>query len=984
MRSYFTISGIRFWYLLILACALMLLAGAGRAQPAESVLWSEDWEGNWIVDWHVEAGSWQVGTPSSGPNSAYNGQNCAATVLAGNYPPNANTRLIRHTSFIVPNANQNPRLRFWHWYSISSGDQATVQIKVGAGNWQTISETYTNTSSAVWTSPVIDLSAFSDSTVQIAFYFTSDGNVTTVSSGWYIDDVVVITGPVVFNNPETWETGLGDWYASRGTWEVGMPTSGPGSAYMGQNCAATKLSDNYHANVDSRLISPPFTVPGANQNPRLRFWHWYNISSGDQATVQIKVGAGNWQTISETYTNTGSAAWTYPFIDLSAFSDSTVQIAFYFTSDGNVTTVNSGWYIDDVVVITGPVIFNNPETWETGLGDWYGSRGTWEVGMPTSGPGSAHTGQNCAATKLGGSYHANVSSRLISPPFTIPAVSQNPSLNVWHWYSFSSGDAGNVQIKTEHGQWQTILGPFINTSGGVWSPSFFDLSLYADSTVQIAFYFTSDGNVTTVSSGWYIDDILIIGLSEVIASVVSPTYLPENCSVTAKLKVDMTRAALPNNLLGSFDGTLSWNPGLLQYTGNSGLLSGFSGPVNSASGQVTFSGANPNGAGGIVNILDVYFDVIGPIGSLDTLDLDFSSMAAASTSTNLLEILTLKDKPVALIEEGLLGDVTGDDLVNSTDALVMLSYDVGTALPQAFLNRITYGFGDVNFSGATNSTDALIVLSYDVGIPVPFPVGQLFCPPAPTFAPLLSSAKLPAGTGGEIIVSSLPVKGEAVTGNVIDVPLLIDMSRSPEKLGSFTVALEWNPAMLQLVKYTGGSAEGFETPVVNDLDVKNGKLTVANANPYGAVGIVNILNLQFKAVGEPGAAASVSASFSALAAAETFTDLLPSLEVSEGIIALRAEEAQPQTYAIESFPNPFNPSTEIRYQLPEAGLVEIVLYNVLGQKVQTLVNEHQQPGNYLIRWEGKNELGQTAPSGMYFLRMSAGKFVAERKLLLLK
>ncbi|MCK6623450.1 MAG: T9SS type A sorting domain-containing protein, partial [Calditrichia bacterium] len=79
-----------------------------------------------------------------------------------------------------------------------------------------------------------------------------------------------------------------------------------------------------------------------------------------------------------------------------------------------------------------------------------------------------------------------------------------------------------------------------------------------------------------------------------------------------------------------------------------------------------------------------------------------------------------------------------------------------------------------------------------------------------------------------------------------------------------------------------------------------------------------------------------------------------------------------------------NPATEIRYQLPEAAEVQIVVYNLLGQKVQTLVNGKQQAGAYTVRWEGVNEQNQAVPSGMYFLRMKAGKFVADRKLMLLK
>jgi len=69
------------------------------------------------------------------------------------------------------------------------------------------------------------------------------------------------------------------------------------------------------------------------------------------------------------------------------------------------------------------------------------------------------------------------------------------------------------------------------------------------------------------------------------------------------------------------------------------------------------------------------------------------------------------------------GDVNGDDLVNSTDALIVLSCDVGINVSQF----CPMNCGDVNDDGFINSTDALIILSYDVGISVPFPVGETGC-----------------------------------------------------------------------------------------------------------------------------------------------------------------------------------------------------------------------------------------------------------------
>ncbi len=93
----------------------------------------------------------------------------------------------------------------------------------------------------------------------------------------------------------------------------------------------------------------------------------------------------------------------------------------------------------------------------------------------------------------------------------------------------------------------------------------------------------------------------------------------------------------------------------------------------------------------------------------------------------------------------------------------------------------------------------------------------------------------------------------------------------------------------------------------------------------------------------------------------------------------------PHTYALEqNYPNPFNPETTIRYRLAQKGQVTINIFNVLGQKVITLVDENKPAGAYRIVWNGRDERGVAVPTGMYFYRMKSGEFTHVRKLLLLK
>ena len=300
----------------------------------KSILWSEDFEGDWTINWHADAGTWEAGVPTSGPNASHSGQKLAATVLAGNYSEPVSTRLIRHTSFVVPAASENPRLRFFSWFNFSTGDYGEVQIKVGTADWQTISNRFGNLGSDSWSYGSIDLSQYAGSTVQIGFYFYSVqvGSLSNVSTGWYIDDISLTTGPYVLSIPEDFESGFDDWSADEGSWEVGVPTSGPASAHGGQNCAGTNLEGNYQESAEGRLVSPPFVVPAASENPRLRFYSWFSFSSGDYGEVQIKVGSADWKTISNRYDNQGGDAWSNGSIDLSKYAGSTVQIGFYFYS----------------------------------------------------------------------------------------------------------------------------------------------------------------------------------------------------------------------------------------------------------------------------------------------------------------------------------------------------------------------------------------------------------------------------------------------------------------------------------------------------------------------------------------------------------------------------------------------------------------------------------------------------------------------------
>ena len=98
-----------------------------------------------------------------------------------------------------------------------------------------------------------------------------------------------------------------------------------------------------------------------------------------------------------------------------------------------------------------------------------------------------------------------------------------------------------------------------------------------------------------------------------------------------------------------------------------------------------------------------------------------------------------------------------------------------------------------------------------------------------------------------------------------------------------------------------------------------------------------------------------------------------------------AADAGPQDLSLEqNYPNPFNAVTSIAFTVPRSGQVELTVYDLLGQKVRTLVREEMAAGPYVVRWDGRDNSGRTAASGVYICRLTAGSEARTRRLLLIK
>ena len=98
-----------------------------------------------------------------------------------------------------------------------------------------------------------------------------------------------------------------------------------------------------------------------------------------------------------------------------------------------------------------------------------------------------------------------------------------------------------------------------------------------------------------------------------------------------------------------------------------------------------------------------------------------------------------------------------------------------------------------------------------------------------------------------------------------------------------------------------------------------------------------------------------------------------------------ADISKPERFdLLPNYPNPFNPATNIQYQLPVDATVEILIYNMEGQKIRSLVNEFASVGVHSVEWNGRDDFGKEVASGVYLYRMKAADYVMTRKLMLIR
>lgn len=175
---------------------------------------------------------------------------------------------------------------------------------------------------------------------------------------------------------------------------------------------------------------------------------------------------------------------------------------------------------------------------ESDLGFTIGGTGSsWAWGTPTSGPGSAFSGDKLMATNLTGSYNPNANAFLLAPPIDLTDSPEGAIVSFRHWYDFENNyDFGKVYIASEDSEFvfEEVLS--FTGSGRDWRLQYLDLTSYGGQRVFIQFVQTSDASVQR--DGWYIDDFSVQPLDDVAPS--APTNLTAEVDIVGNVNLSWT------------------------------------------------------------------------------------------------------------------------------------------------------------------------------------------------------------------------------------------------------------------------------------------------------------------------------------------------------------------------------------------------------------------------------------------------------------
>jgi hypothetical protein len=244
------------------------------------------------------------------------------------------------------------------------------------------------------------------------------------------------------------------------------------------------------------------------------------------------------------------------------------------------------------------------------------------------------------------------------------------------------------------------------------------------------------------------------------------------------------------------------------------------------------------------------------------------------------------------------------------------------------------------------------------------------------------------------IIISVPNNLQGAPGDTVDIPVYLTFFG--DSVSALGAALKATDNVLTYVSFTEGPIVPGAIFSVNDVTADSIRVGFFDAGSGPIVDHGLLVTLHFLV--DPAASSGDTSSLilSDLSASDPLANAIPiqanNGKFTVGSLSIPGTAGEiPREFALDfNYPNPFNPTTNIRYQLSAPARVSLKIYNALGQLVRALVRDNQQQpaGYYQVEWDGRNDFGQKVTSGMYFYRMkaesSSAVFVQTRKMILLK
>ena len=624
------------------------------------------------------------------------------------------------------------------------------------------------------------------------------------------------------------------------------------------------------------------------------------------------------------------------------------------------------------------------ESFEVNNGYWTGE-GVWEWGFSSMIPEGAYDGNNVWGTVLNSNYPPNADDNLLTCNYSI--TDSGASFTFYHWYDTDNGwDGVNVHISTNSGVTWEIITPeggypdldvngldyepgFTGESNG-WEQEVFDLSSYQGQIVKFKFRFGSDG--VNNHNGWYVDGVVLNGgiswggLYPDIA--IGQTYIN---AVVDSSETETHNLIITNN----GEGILEYSAEAITDEMLAAIIpgNGTTSPVddNFIEREAINDIVSYNYVGPKSESNDIGGDIITDFGGPDGFGYTWKDSNEPDGPTyNWIDIAAI-----------------GEQITGMGDDTNLGPYDIGFEFP-------FYGNIFTTFRICSNGWFSFTATNTSYGN-VTIPSGAN---PFNLIAPLWDDLNFRYGgdlyyysSGDSLIISYIDVAHHTTGGPgpytfqailLADGEIIFQYADINDPIDSHTIGIQNEDGTIGLqVAYN----QIYTEP----------NLAVKIKYPVFWLTVSPIAGAVF-----PEESATVGVTFDASEAGPgTYTGQIritsndedsPTIAVActMRVIETGVEDNAdilPAVFTLnQNYPNPFNPKTEILFGLPNNGYVTLEIYDVMGRRVNALVDGNLQAGSHKIIWDGTNDRNESVSSGMYFYKLSQSEKVITKKMMLLK